>query len=263
MSQDTVLIELDDKGTARLTLNRPEIHNAFDDALIARLIEALEGFARDPKVRLVVIAAAGKSFSAGADFNWMRRTAKYSEAENRADAERIAVMLKTLNGMPKPTLALVQGAAYGGGVGLVSCCDIAIASEGAKFSLSEVKIGLIPATISPYVVRAMGARAARRYFLTGEIMDAVEAYRLGLVHEVVKPGDLEAAGERMIETLHVAGPGAQAAAKDLIAFVADGKVDDAMTTDTARRIAETRATGEAAEGISAFFEKRKAAWRTD
>ncbi len=260
MSEETVLTEIDARGTARVTLNRPEIHNAFDDALIARLTRVLAELEAEPRVRAVVLAAKGKSFSAGADFNWLRRTAGYGKDENMADAERLGELFRALNAFSRPTLALVQGAAYGGGVGVVAACDIAIASEAARFSLSEVRLGLIPAVISPYVVRAMGARAARRYILTGEVMDAEQARRLGLVHEVVAPGELEAAGEAMLDALYACGPGAQAAAKDLIRRVADGPVDAAMIADTARRIAECRATDEAAEGIDAFFEKRRPAW---
>jgi len=258
---DSVLLDIDSRGVARVTLNRPEIHNAIDDALIARLTAVLAELDGNAAVRTVLLAANGKSFCAGADFHWMRRMAGYSQAENMADAERLGEMLRRLNGLSKPTVALVQGGSYGGGVGLVACCDIAIAAETARFSLSEVKIGLIPATISPYVVRAIGQRAARRYFITGEVIDAAEARRLGLVHEVVPAAELEAAGERMVTTLRDGGPMAQAANKELIARVADRPVDAEMIADTARRIAEARATDEAAEGMAAFFAKRPPAWR--
>ncbi len=258
---ETVLTGIDGRGVARVILNRPEIHNAIDDALIARLTEIFTELDGDAGVRAVVLSANGKSFSAGADFKWMQRTAGYSEAENVADAEKLGEMIRILNGLSKPTLALVQGGAYGGGVGLVCCCDIVIASESARFSLSEVRIGLIPATISPYVVRAMGVRQARRYMLTGEIIGADEARRLGLVHKVVAADELEAAGEDMIDVLFAGGPGAQAAIKRLIARVADGLVDAEMIADSARRIAESRATDEAKEGIAAFFAKRSPAWR--
>ena len=260
---ESVLSGIDERGVARMVLNRPEIHNAIDDALIARLNEILAALDGDGDVRAAVLSANGKSFSAGADFNWMRRTAEYSEAENTADAEKLGALLRILDGLSKPTLALVQGGAYGGGVGLVCCCDIAIAAEDARFSLSEVRIGLIPATISPYVVRAMGARQARRYMLSGEIIDAHQARRLGLVHEIVPADELEAAGEDMIDTLFAGGPGAQAAIKRLVARVQDGPVDAEMIADTARRIAQSRATAEAAEGMDAFFAKRKPAWRRE
>lgn len=258
---ESVLTDIDERGVARVILNRPEIHNAIDDALIARLTEIYTALDGDAEVRAVLLSASGRSFSAGADFKWMQRTAGYSEAENMADAEKLGEMFRIMSGLSKPTVALVQGGAYGGGVGLVCCCDIAIASEDARLSLSEVKIGLIPATISPYVVRAMGVRQARRYMLTGEIIGAGEAQRLGLVHEVVAGDELEAAGEDMIDVLFAGGPGAQAAIKRLVARVADGPVDAGMIADTARRIAESRATDEAKEGIAAFFAKRSPAWR--
>jgi len=217
--------------------------------------------AGDPDVRAVVLAGAGRSFSAGADLNWMRRTADYSEVENLADARALAGLMRTLDRLPKPTVALVQGAAYGGGVGLVACCDIAVASTAAVFSLSEVRLGLLPSVISPYVVDAIGPRAARRYFLTAERFDAAEARRLGLVHEVVAPEDLEAAGARVLAALAECGPAAQAASKALVARVARGPIDDAMVEDTARRIAALRATPEGREGVMAFLEKRKPSWR--
>ncbi len=263
MTDDILLTDIDERGVARVVFNRPEIHNAFDAAMIAGLTDILAGLDGDAAVRAVVISGNGKSFSAGADFNWLQSTAGYSEAENMADAEKLGEMLRLLNGLSKPTLALVQGGAFGGGVGVVCCCDIAIASEDARFSLSEAKIGLIPATISPYVVRAMGERQARRYMLTGEVIGAQEAMRLGIVHEVAPADGLEAAGEDMIDALFAGGPGAQAAIKRLIARVATGPVDAGMIADTARRIAESRATEEAAEGMAAFFEKRKPAWRDE
>ncbi len=263
MTQPMFLEETDASGVARLTLNRPEVHNAFNDELIAGLTGALETLGGDPDVRLVVLAARGKSFSAGADLNWMKRMAGYSEAENLADARALAALMATLNGLPKPTLAVVQGPAFGGGVGLVACCDIALAAETASFALSEVKLGLIPAVISPYVVSAIGARAARRYFLTAERFSAAEAHRLGLVHEVVEAAGLEAASERIVEALRQAGPESQAASKRLIAAVAHRAVDAAIVEDTARRIAEVRAAPEAREGIAAFLEKRKPAWTAD
>lgn len=247
-------------GVARLVLNRPEVHNAFDDVLIARLTDLLRTLAGDAEVRAVVLAAEGRSFSAGADLGWMRRMASYSEAENYADSLALAGLMRTLGELPKPTLALVQGPAYGGGVGLVAACDIAIAAETATFSLSEVRLGLIPAAISPYVIAAIGARAARRYFLTAERFDAREAHRLGLVHEVVAPGDLEAAAGRILASLRANGPRAMAAAKDLIAAVANRPVDDGIVADTARRIARIRASEEGKEGVSAFLEKRRPAW---
>ncbi len=260
MTEPMFLEETDERGVARLTLNRPQVHNAFNDDLIASLTAALETLGKDPEVRLVVLAALGKSFSAGADLNWMKRMAGYSEAENLEDARALAALMATLNGLPKPTLAVVQGPAFGGGVGLVACCDIALAAESASFALSEVKLGLIPAVISPYVVAAMGEAAARRYFLTAERFSAAEAHRLGLIHEVVEASALEAARERVVEALLQAGPASQAASKELIAAVAQRPVDAALVEDTARRIAKVRAAPEAREGIAAFLEKRKPAW---
>src|SRR6185369_4470029 len=182
MSEPTILTHIDNSGVAVLTMNRPELHNAFDDTFITGLTAKLRDLEDDPDVRVVILAASGKSFSAGADLNWMRRMADYSREQNLADAEALAELMRTLDTLSKPTIALVHGAAYGGGVGLVACCDIAIATVRAAFCLSEVKLGLIPAVISPYVVAAIGPRAARRYFQSAEIFNAVEAHRLGLVH---------------------------------------------------------------------------------
>jgi methylglutaconyl-CoA hydratase len=255
-----VRIDIDARGIARVTLDRPAVHNAFDDALIAELTQAFRSLDGDDRVRVVVLAGAGKSFSAGGDLNWMKRMAGYGMAENLRDAEGLGALMVTLDRLAKPTVALVQGAAYGGGVGLVACCDIAIAAASAKFCLSEVKLGLIPAVISPYVVRAMGARAARRYFLTAEVFDAETARRLGLVHEVAPADGLEAAAAPIVDALVQAGPRAKAAAKALIARVAGAPIDDALIADTARRIAEIRATDEGREGVGAFLEKRKPRW---
>jgi methylglutaconyl-CoA hydratase len=255
-----VKTNIDARGIARVLLDRPEVHNAFDDALIAELTKTFQALDGDGRVRVVVLTGAGKSFSAGGDLNWMKRMAGYSMAENVRDAEGLGALMASLDRLAKPTLGLVNGAAYGGGVGLVACCDIVIAASTAKFCLSEVKLGLIPAVISPYVVRAMGARAALRYFLTAEVFDAEDARRLGLAHEVVAPEDVEAAGARLVEVLLQAGPDAQAAAKALIARVAGAPIDEALIADTARRIAEIRATDEGREGVSAFLEKRKPRW---
>ena len=258
-----ILQKIDPRGIATLTLNRPERHNAFDDALIAEITAALHALAIDPAVRAVVLASTGRSFSAGADLDWMRRMAGHSFSENVADAAGLAGMLHALDRLPKPTLALVQGAAYGGGVGLVSCCDIAIASESASFCLSEVKLGLTPATISPYVVNAIGARQARRYFTTAEVMSAAKAREIGLVHEVVPPDALAQVGERVLSALLQGAPGAQAAAKDLV-FLCEGRAVDAdLGTETSRRIAERRASPEGREGIAAFLDKRGPAWRSN
>jgi methylglutaconyl-CoA hydratase len=244
---------------ARLILNRPERHNAFDEALIEELTQAIDEAENDPSVRVLVLAANGKSFSAGADLDWMRRMSAYSEEENLADANRLALLLQRLNFIPKPTVAAVQGAALGGGVGLVAACDMAVGTAQAVFGLTEVRIGLIPATIGPYVVQAIGERAARRYFLTGERFDAATARELGLLHEVAE--DLEAAVARHVEALLLGGPEALAATKKLIRRVGRGPINAAMIEDTAARIARARAGGEAREGIAAFFEKRKPNWQ--
>ena len=249
-------------GVARITMARPEKHNAFDDVLIADLTDAFERAGTDDAVRVVVLEAEGKSFSAGADLGWMERMADYSEAENLADARKLAHMVRVLNELPRPTIARVQGAAFGGGVGLVAACDIALASHAASFCLSEARLGLIPSVISPYVVEAIGARAARRYFQTAERFDAEQAQALGLVHEVVPRERLDSRLAELVGHLLDNGPAAMAASKDLIRRVASGPVDDAMVEDTARRIADIRTTAEGREGLRAFLEKRGPKWRT-
>ena len=243
-----------------LTLNRPEIRNAFDDAQIERLTRALRDAEADSGVRVVVIAGNGSAFCAGADLNWMKRMAGYSYEQNLADAAALAEMLKTLDRMSKPTLARVHGPAFAGGTGLVAACDIALGTPGAQFCLSEAKLGLSPATISPYVVRAMGARMARRYFLTAEVFDAAEAHRIGLLSALVPAAELDAALDGLVTQLLAGGPRAIAAIKDLIRAVSAGAVDETMIADTARRIAEIRVSAEGREGIASFLEKRKPAW---
>ncbi|MCZ6578948.1 MAG: enoyl-CoA hydratase/isomerase family protein [Gammaproteobacteria bacterium] len=249
-----------DRGVASVTLNRPEQHNAFDDGMIAELIELLGQLEQDDRIRVLVLRAAGKSFSAGADLNWMRRMADYDLARNTDDAMQLAELMRRLNCFPKPTIALVQGAAYGGGVGLIACCDIAIASKQALFCLSEVKLGLIPAVISPYVIEAIGARAARRFMLTAERFSAEQACRLGLVHQVVEAQELDTTLDSILEFLLAAGPAAQAAAKDLIRAVSNQPIDSDIIQNCAQRIARIRATSEAREGLDAFLEKRKPNW---
>ena len=255
-----LLTEIDARGLATVTMNRPELHNAFDDLLIAALTRELRRLDTDPQVRVVLLAASGKSFSAGADLNWMRRMADYSQEENLADSLSLAGLMSTLNRLSKPTIALVQGAAYGGGVGLVACCDIAVAIDRATFCLSEVKLGLIPAVISPYVVAAIGCRAARRYFLTAERFDAVEAQHLGLVHELVAAEELRSRGEALAALLIQNGPSALTAAKNLLATLTNTPIDDAMIADTAGRIADIRSSDEGKDGVSAFLQKRPPAW---
>lgn len=255
------LLSIDSRGVATLTLDRPEIRNAFDDALIAELAVAFRSLAADPAVRVVVLTGAGKAFSAGADLAWMQRMADYSEAENIADAMALAEMLRALNELPKPTVARVNGAAYAGAVGLVACCDIAIATEEAVFAISEVRLGLVPATIAPYVVAAIGAQAARRYFLSAEPFSASEARRLGLVHEVTPKAELDRAVERIIAALLEGGVEAQAHAKHLIRDLDGRPVTESLAALTARSIAEARASAEGREGVTAFLGKRKPAWR--
>jgi methylglutaconyl-CoA hydratase len=259
MSQ-AVQISIDPRGVATLTMNRPEVHNAFDDHLIAELTARLRELDREQAIRVVVLAANGKSFSAGADLNWMKRMAQYSEGENLRDAVSLASLMHTLSEMSKPTVARVGGSAFGGGVGLVAACDIAIAARGALFSLSEVRLGLIPAVISPFVIGAIGERQARRYFLTAERFDAAEALRIGLVHRVVEDSELGAAVGAVVDELLKGGPKAQTAAKHLIASVANRPIDQQVLEDTAARIASIRVTPEGKEGIAAFLEKRPAGW---
>ena len=245
---------------AIITLNRPEVHNAFNETLIAELTAALKALDRDESVRAVVLTGAGESFCAGADLNWMRKMAKFSPAENLADVRALATMLATLNGLSKPTLARAHGNVFGGGVGLVACCDIALAEFNAIFAFSEARLGLIPATISPYVIAAIGARAARRYFLTGERFTAAEAFRIGLLHDLTPPAELDARINEMLGFLVTAGPRAQTEGKALIRAVANRSVDTKVVADTARRMARIRTTPEAKEGITAFLGKRRASW---
>ncbi len=255
-----IVIERVDK-VATVRLNRPDKHNAFDEHLIAELTAAFRALASDAAVRVIVLAANGPSFSAGADLDWMKRMSALSRAENERDSLLLADLMEAIDRCPKPVLALVEGAAFGGGVGLVACCDIAIATTKASFCLSEVRLGLIPAVISPYVAAAIGPRACRRYFLTAEKFHAAAAERLGLVHLVVEPEALVQARDEMVGHLLKGGPAALAAAKDLVHRVAFAKIDEALRRDTAWRIADTRASSEGKEGIAAFFEKRKPNWQ--
>ena len=260
MTENPLIVDVAVEGRATVTLNRPDVHNAFDDKLIALLTKELEALDRSPTVGVVVLAAAGKSFCAGADLKWMRRMVEYSEAENQADAEALAALMKTLNRLSKPTVAEVQGAAYGGGVGLICCCDIAIASKAAQFSISEVRLGLIPSVISPYVVSVIGERQARRYALGAETFDAIEAKRIGLVHEVTAAEDLQMAVDTMVEALLANGPAAMAETKDQIAGVVNRPIDDNLIAAAAARIARIRVSDEGCEGVAAFLEKRKPGW---
>ena len=248
-------------GVARLTLDRPEIRNAFDDALIAALTQALRALDADDKVRAVVLAGNGPAFCAGADLNWMKRMAGYSYEQNLADARALATMLKTLDRMSKPTIARVHGPAFAGGVGLVAACDIAVGVPEAKFCLSEAKLGLSPSTISPYVVRAMGERMARRYFLTAEVFDGIEAHRVGLLSHISPSEKLDGEIDEILKHLVQGGPQALDKIKDLIRTVSSGPISDPMIEDTAQRIAEIRVSPEGREGIASFLDKRKPAWK--
>ncbi|MDQ2962183.1 MAG: enoyl-CoA hydratase/isomerase family protein [Pseudomonadota bacterium] len=247
-------------AVAIVVLNRPEVHNAFNETLIAELTAALDALDRAPDVRAVVLAGAGESFCAGADLHWMKKMAAFSPAQNLVDANALAAMLSTLDTLSKPTIARVHGAVFGGGVGLVACCDIAIGAQDAVFSFSEARLGLIPATISPYVIQAIGARAARRYFLTAERFAAAEAYRLGLLHDLALPEELDARVNELLGTLLTAGPRAQAECKALLRAIANRPVDARMIADTAQRIARVRRSPEGREGVAAFLAKRNATW---
>lgn len=263
MSEASVLVSRQENGVARLTLNRPAVHNAFDDSLIADLTRHLQDLGGDETVRAVVLDARGKSFSAGADLNWMKRMAGYGREENYRDSQALATLMHTLDELPQPTLAAVQGAAIGGGVGLVACCDIALAADRALFALSEVRLGLTPAVISPYVVRAIGERQARRYFVTAERFEATRARELGLVHEVVAAEALAPAVDELLENLLRNGPQAMREAKALARDVSATRVDAALRDETARRISERRASAEGREGVGAFLEKRRPDWTGD
>ena len=263
MTDPTVSTDIDSRGVATVTLNRPDKHNAFDDTVIAELRAAFDDLACRDEVRAVVLASTGKSFSAGADLGWMKRMARYDYADNLADARLLAGMLQALYELPQPTIARVQGAAFGGAVGLVSCCDMAVASTRASFALSEARIGLIPATISPFVLRAIGERAARRYFTTAERFDAASAAQLGLVSEVVAEEELDAAVEQLLTALLANGPLAVRAAKALVADFGGRDISADLVEDSCTRIAAIRVSAEGQEGLGAFLEKRPAAWLGD
>jgi methylglutaconyl-CoA hydratase len=249
-----------EKFVATVTLDRPEVRNAFNDELVARLDRVFAELGARDDVRCIVLAARGPAFCAGADLNWMRRMADYTHADNLADAAALAAMLRTLYECPKPTIARIQGDVYAGGTGLVAACDIAVAVDTAHFCLSETRLGLIPATISPYVIRAMGARAAHRYFLTAERFIAAEAHRLGFVHEVVTSGHLDAKVGEIVGALVNAGPAAVRASKKLVRDVAGQDLTPELVAMTVRGIADIRASTEGREGVQAFLHKRKPGW---
>jgi methylglutaconyl-CoA hydratase len=256
----SILTEID-RGVGIVTLNRAERHNAFDDVLIAELSEAIDVMAHEPTVRVVVISSTGKSFCAGADLNWMKRMAGYSHEENLRDSRALAELFRRVAQCPKPVIARIQGPAYGGGVGLVAACDIAIATFDAQFALTEVKLGIIPAAISPHVIAAIGERYARRFMLTAERFSAAEAYRIGLLHEMVADEAAldEALGE-IIEALLKNGPQAICECKELISAVAWKPLTPEVVEDTAQRICRVRGSAEGREGMGAFLEKRKPNW---
>lgn len=259
-NNDTVLLEVNEQGIATVTLNNPEKHNAFDDNIIKQLTDIFNDISKRDDISVMILASNGKSFSAGADLGWMKRMASYSYEDNLKDANALATMLKVLNFLPQTTIAKVQGAAFGGAVGLASCCDIVIASTKASFCLSEVKIGLIPATISPYVVDAMGLKASRRYFQTAERFFADKAQQIGLVDEVVAPEVLTDEVNAMVATLLANGNQARRQAKKLSQDVAFQTIDDNLLKDTSERIAAIRVSAEGQEGLTAFFEKRAPNW---
>lgn len=259
--QHFTTLEIEQQGSAAwLWMNKPEVHNAFDETLIQELTRALRALDADPAVRAVVLAGRGKSFSAGADLGWMQRQGAATLDKNLDDARQLARLFRTLSCMATPTIARVHGAALGGGMGLAAACDICVASSKAQFATSEVRFGIIPAAISPYVLRAIGERQAYRYFQTAERISAERALALGLAHEVAAPEALDASVHTLLEALQAGGSGAQAAATALIRAVANHPIDDALVEDTAQRIARLRATPEAREGLAAFLEKRAPSW---
>ena len=245
---------------SRVTLNRPEVRNAFNDEVLAELTQAFTQLGQDPQVRAIVLAAEGVAFCAGADLNWMRRMADYTHAENLADAAALAEMLRVLYTCPKPTVARIQGDVYAGGMGLAAACDMAVSVDSANYCLSEVKLGLIPATISPYVIRAMGARAAQRYFLTAERFAATEALRIGFVHEVLPADQLDAKVDELTKALVNASPNALRSCKTLLQDVIGKDIDTALIAKTVEGIANIRVSAEGREGVQSFLQKRKPNW---
>ncbi len=261
MEDRSVLLQVDDRGAAVVTLNRPQIHNAFDETMVSGLTDIFQEVAESNDIRVMVLQARGESFCAGADLNYMRRLADASEQENLRDAEKFARLLRTLYEIPHPTVALVQGATYGGGVGLTAACDMAVAVKYAIFALTETKLGLIPAIIGPYIVEAIGARQARRYFLTAERFSGFDAQRIGLVHEVVSTDTaLQAQGEHIIDQVLKTAPEASAESKRLVREISGRPIDEKLMDDMVRRIAKRRAAPEGKEGMAAFLDHRKPSW---
>jgi methylglutaconyl-CoA hydratase len=256
----TLDIQRPTRHVARVWLDRPDVRNAFNDSVIAELAQAFAGLGQDADLRAIVLGGHGKAFCAGADLSWMKTMAGYSWEENRADAQALAEMLWTIHSCPVPVVARIQGDCYAGGVGLAAVCDIRVAAGGVNFCLSEARLGLLPATIGPYVVRAIGESAARRYFTTAERFDALEAHRIGLVHEVAEPAALDAKVDALVDALVANGPQAVRACKRLVQDVAGRPIDDALRAETARRIADVRASDEGREGVQSFLGKRPPAW---
>ena len=260
---DKVITQIDSRGIARVILNNPDKHNAFDDQMLIQLTEAFEAVATNSDVRIMLLQSEGKSFSAGADLGWMKRMARYSYQQNLSDAHALAAMLKALHQMPIPTIARVQGAAFGGALGLISCCDIAVASSKASFALSEVKIGLVPSTISPYVIAAIGERHAKRYFMTAERFDANTALQISLVHEAVEERFLDDKVEQLITMILSNGPEAVVAAKQLVFAISGKAIDSSLIEHTCEVIAGIRVSAQGQEGLNAFLDKRKPHWLKD
>lgn len=259
MTYKTILLEVV-QSVATVTLNRPEVRNAFNEMVIAELTQVFHALGQNPEVRVIVLAANGPAFCAGADLNWMKKMSTYSEEENLVDAQKLAEMMYQIYGCPKPVIAKIHGDCYAGGMGLVAVCDIAVAAEQAQFCLSEVKLGLTPATISPYVIKAMGANAARRYFITAERFSAREAYRIGFVHEAVNSEKLDETVEQLVKAIVNNSPNAVTEAKWLVDEITNAEIDEEMLAYTAERIAEIRTSAEGREGVAAFLEKRKPGW---
>ena len=259
MNYGTILVEIK-HPIGIVWMNRPKLHNVFDETMISELIEAMRTLNDDPEVRAVVLAAAGNSFCAGGDVNWMQRMADGSSKQNHTDAMNFATLLQTIDTLKKPTVARVQGPAFAGGVGLVAACDMAVAAYDAEFRLSEVRLGLIPSTIGPYVIRAMGERAARRYFLSAELFTAAEAYRIGLLSDIAPLEELDARINELLGQLIQGGPVAQALSKEWIRAIAGVPITADLIKDSATRLAAGRASEEGREGIRSFLDKRKPAW---
>ena len=260
MANQKVVTRIDEHGNATVMLNRPEVHNAFDPEMVEALTSSLGKLGRDEAIRAVVLVGAGGSFCAGADIGHMKKSATFSKKQNFEAAQQSANMLHTLYTLPKPTIACVRGAVRGGGCGLVAACDIAIASRTATFRFTEVKLGIIPSMISPYVIAAIGSRMAHRYMLTGEELDCAEAYRIGLVHDIAEDEEVGGKIGALLGELYTSGPKAIAAAKALIPFAATAAIDESLVAETSRRIADIRATPEGQEGLAAFLDKRRPAW---